>query len=126
MGWRLPAESDRWILWLEGGVQALLSVESAPTGAAVRVDLVRPQLTRFVEVVFSEGIGGLTATLLEEIVSAAVEGDLVFAPVHRNAWAIAIRSTAQLLGVPEGLATSQQARKTTTARQALDQREQRL
>ena len=102
VGWRLPAESDRWILWLEGGVQALLSVESAPTGAAVRVDLVRPQLTRFVEVVFSEGIGGLTATLLEEIVSAAVEGDLVFAPVHRNAWAIAIRSTAQLLGGSRG------------------------
>ena len=97
VGWRLRAERDRWVLWLRGGVQALLSVESASHGSAVRVDLVRPEVESFVEVQVGASSRELDATLLEEIAVVAVEGDLVFAPAHRNAWAITIRSTLEQL-----------------------------
>ncbi len=97
VGWRVRAERDRWVLWLRGGVQALLSVESASSGSAVRVDLVRPDVKSFVEVHVGASSRGLEALLLEEIAAVAVEGDLLFASAHRNAWAITIRSTMEQL-----------------------------
>lgn len=95
MGWRFSSERDRWMLWLRGGVHALLSVERLSSQSAVRVDIVSPDVTAFLEVRVDGTSAELDAELLEEIVTAAVEGDLAFLPAHRSAWAIVIRTTAE-------------------------------
>ncbi len=95
MGWCIPPDRQRWMVWLRGGIHALLSVERESVGSAVRVDLVSPDVAPFVEVSIASGSEELDAILLEEIASAAVEGDLALLPAHRRAWVIAIRSTAE-------------------------------
>jgi hypothetical protein len=85
------------MVWLRGGVHVLLSVERASNQSAVRVDLVSPDVSEFLEVRVQGTSADLDAALLEQIVTAAVDGDLAFAPAHRKAWAIAIRTTAEEL-----------------------------
>jgi hypothetical protein len=94
MGWRFPPERHRWMVWLQGGMHVLFSVERESTQSAVRVDLVNPDVVPFLEVRMDGTSTDFDAELLEEVVAAAVEGDLAFAPAHRKAWAIAIRTTA--------------------------------
>ena|SRR5688572_29064016 len=95
MGWRFPPERDRWMVWLRDGVHALLSVERESSQSRVRVDIVSPDVTEFLEVRVHGSSPELDAELLEEIVAAAVEGDLAFLPAHRQAWAIVIRTTLE-------------------------------
>jgi hypothetical protein len=95
VGWSIPPDRQRWMIWLRGGVHALLSLEPASHGTTVRVDLVSPDLGPFVEVLLAGSTEELASMLLEEIATAAVDGDLALLPDHRRAWSIAIRSTAE-------------------------------
>jgi hypothetical protein len=95
LGWLVAPERDRWMVWLADGAHALLSVERAASGARLVVDLVRPGFASFVEVSVPGTSPDLDLALLEEVVEAAVAGDLPFAPAYRSAWAIAIRTTAE-------------------------------
>ena len=63
----------------------------------MRVDLVRPGFPPFVPVSVPGTSREIDLVLLEEVVEAAVEGDLPFLPAYRSAWAIAIRTTAEEL-----------------------------
>lgn len=81
------------MVWLRGGVHVLVSVERGSQESAVRVDLVSPDVKAFLEVKMDGSSPDLDAALLEEVVSAAVDGDLAFSPAHRSAWAIVIRTT---------------------------------
>jgi hypothetical protein len=95
LGWLIAPARDRWMIWLQDGAHALLSVERETSGSLVRVDLVTAELRPFVEVSLPGTFPELDAALLEEVVQAAVAGDLPFEPAYRSAWAIAIRTTAQ-------------------------------
>ena len=97
MGWRVPLERDRWMLWLRGGVQALVCVERDSTGSALCVDLVSPDVVPFLMIQVESSSPELDAALLEEVVATAVDGDLTFAPAYRSAWAIVIRTTLEEL-----------------------------
>lgn len=85
------------MIWLRDGVHALLSVEHDADGSRFSVDLVRPGAEVFVQVSLPVDSSELEAAVLEEVVEAAVGGDLPFEPAYRSAWAIAVRSTAQEL-----------------------------
>jgi hypothetical protein len=95
LGWRVAPARDRWMIWLQDGAHALLSVERESSGS--RVDLVSSGFWPFIEVSVPGTFPELDAALLEEVVLAAVAGDLPFQPAYRAAWAIAIRTTAQEL-----------------------------
>jgi hypothetical protein len=97
LGWLVAPDRGRWMIWLEDGAHALLSVEHASEGSRVIVDLVRPGFRPFVEVSLPGSTPELDVALLEEVVEAAVAGDLPFAPAYRSAGAIAIRTTAEEL-----------------------------
>ncbi|MBK7581124.1 MAG: hypothetical protein IPI67_13030 [Myxococcales bacterium] len=93
----MSPERDRWMIWLCDGAHALLSVERDSGETRVCVDLVRPGAGVFVQISLPVGSPDLEAALLEEVVEAAVGGDLPFEAAYRSAWAIAVRSTAQEL-----------------------------
>jgi hypothetical protein len=97
LGWLIAPQRDRWMIWLEGGAHALLSAERESSGSRIRVYLVTAGLRPFVEVSVPGTFPDFDAALLEEVVQAAVAGDLPFEPAYRSAWAIAIRTTAQEL-----------------------------
>lgn len=97
LGWLVSPERDRWMIWLRDGEHALLSVERGADGTRFCVDLVRPGLGPFVQVSLPADSPDAEAALLEEVVEAAVGGDLPFHAAYRSAWAIAVRSTAQEL-----------------------------
>lgn len=97
LGWLVSAERDRWMIWLRDGAHALLSVERTAAGTSFCVDLVRPGVGEFVKVSLPADSPDAEAALLEEVVEAAVGGDLPFRAAYRSAWAIAVRSTAQEL-----------------------------
>lgn len=85
------------MIWLRDGAHALLSVERGSGETRVCVDLVGPAVGVFVQVSLPVASPDLEAALLEEVVEAAVDGDLPFESAYRSAWAIAVRSTAQEL-----------------------------
>jgi hypothetical protein len=95
LGWLVAPARDRWMVWLEDGAHALLSVERENSGSRVRVDLVASGYRPFIEVSLPGTFPALDVALLEAVVSSAVAGDLPFQPAYRAAWAIAIRTTAQ-------------------------------
>ena len=97
LGWLVAEERDRWMVWLEDGAHALLSVERVPDGTRVIVELVRPGFLPFVAVNVPGSSPDLDLALLEQVVEAAVAGVLPLEPAYRPAWAIAIRTTAEQL-----------------------------
>ena len=75
----------------------MLSMERDCDGSRVCVDLVRPGVGKFVQVSLPVDAPDIEAALLEEVVEAAVGGDLPFEPAYRSAWAIAVRFAAEEL-----------------------------